>query len=120
MLKLALLVLTMNADGSVQTTVSEADNLSECQEQLETVQGLLLGMEVNIAHISCGQTSAHLTPFEHGLGPESYKYHYQVKVSDEQFALTSYEGDACVADMQGNAKIYCTISSQRLLNNELQ
>lgn len=32
MLKLALLVLTMNGDGTVQATISEADNAAECQE----------------------------------------------------------------------------------------
>lgn len=112
MLKLALLVLTMNGDGSVQATISEADNMADCQEQLQTVQGLLQGMEVDIAHISCRLTAAQLTPFEHGLGPEAYKYHYQVKVTAEQFALTAYEGDACVADTQASPKTYCTISSQ--------
>lgn len=116
MLKLALLVLTMNGDGTVQATISEADNAAECQEQLETVQDLLQGMEVDIAYIFCGLTAVQLTPFEHGLGPEAYKYHYQIKVTAEQFALTPYEGDACVADMQSSPKTYCTVSSQGPVN----
>lgn len=111
----ALLVLTMNANGNVQATVSEADNLAHCQEQLETVQGLLEGMDREIAHISCRLTSAQLTPFEHGLGPEGYKYHYQVVVGAEQFALTLYEGVNCKADVQASPQKYCTISSQKLI-----
>lgn len=110
MLKLALLVLTMTSEGTIQTTVSEADDMVECQEQLETVQGLLQRMEVEIVHISCKMTAANVTPFEHGLGPEAYKYHYKVEVGAEQFALTQYEGESCVADR--DSQTYCTISSQ--------
>lgn len=112
MLKIALLVLTINPEGQVQTTVSQADDMAECQMQLETVQGLLQQMEVEVAHISCKLTAANLTPFEHGLGPEAYKYHYKVEVGAEQFALTQYEGDSCVADMKASPQTYCTISSQ--------
>lgn len=112
MLKIALLVLTINPDGAIQTTVSEADNMAQCQEQLATVQGLLQKMEVEIAHISCKLTTANVTAFEHGLGPEAYKYHYKVEVGAEQFALTLSDGASCVADTGAATQTYCTISSQ--------
>lgn len=115
MLKLALLVLTMNGDGGLQVTVSEAEDMADCQEQLETVQNLLEGMDVKIPHISCGRTTARLTPFQHGDGPEAYKYHYRVTVSENQFALAPVSGDNCTTNTTTNQKTFCAISNQQLL-----
>lgn len=116
MLKLALLVLTVNGNSGLQATVSEAEDMADCQEQLETVQNLLEGMEIEISHISCGQTTARLTVFQHGDGPEAYKYHYRIKVGAEQFALTQYVGNDCTTDIQESLKTYCAISNQQMIN----
>jgi len=116
MLKLALLVLTMNGNGDMRATVSEAEDMADCQDQLETVQNLLEGMDVQIAHISCGMTKAHLTPFQHGLGSDAYKYHYRIEVGAAQFALTQYADNDCTADIQGKPETYCAISSQQLID----
>ncbi|WP_456388094.1 hypothetical protein [Profundibacter sp.] len=115
MLKLALLVLTVNGSTGLQATVSEAQDMVDCQEQLETVQNLLDGIDIEIAHISCGQTTSRLTVFQHGDGPEAYRYHYRITVGAEQFALTQYTGNDCTTDIQASPKTYCAISNQRLL-----
>lgn len=111
MLNLALLVLTMAGNGDMHATISEAEDMTDCQEQLETVQNLLDGLDIEIAHISCGQTKARLTVFQHGQSNEAYKYHYRIAVGAEQFVLTPYEGTACTPEGQ----TYCALSNQQLI-----
>lgn len=115
MLEFALLILTINANGDIRATVSSADDRPSCLQSLETVSGILEGAGSQIVKMACGETAQRLTPFDHALGVEDEVYRYRISVAYGDFSLVAYEADNCTPGRQGDAEIFCTVSSQRLL-----
>lgn len=118
MLEFALLVLTLNPNGEFRTTVSPADDHPACLEQLAAVTDILAGIGTRIVHISCGQTSARLTPFEHGKGVADEIYKLRVTSEPGQFTVAAIEGGTCTPGVAGTVETFCTVSSQHLLDSE--
>lgn len=115
MLEFALLILTINANGDIRATVSPAEDMPACQASLEAVSGILEGAGSEIVKITCGQTAQRLTPFDHALGVEDEVYRYRVTVAYGDFSLVPFEAGNCTPGREGDAEVFCTVSSQHLL-----
>lgn len=115
MLEIALLILTINPNGDIRSTVSAADDLTACQQSLETVVGILQGAGTEVVKAACARTAERLTPFDHGKGVADEVYRYRVILHPDRFSLTPFEAGECSPGVVGNTETFCTVSSQQLL-----
>ncbi|MFV0515029.1 MAG: hypothetical protein ACK5MY_15585 [Jhaorihella sp.] len=116
MLKIALLTLTLTADGALRLTLSDMESASDCEASRENITAMLTESGINVVAAMCGETDLRLTAFEHGAGPEAEVHLYRVETDGAGFSVSPLgEGDLCVAGESGGQQVYCTRSSQAVI-----
>ena len=72
MLKIALLTLTMTAEGEPpRLTLSEMENAAACAEAQARVTRILTRSGIKVLAALCGPSDLRLTPFDHGAPPRT-------------------------------------------------
>lgn len=117
MLKIALMMLTLTADGAVRLTLSESENLEDCLASMDVVTQVLEGGGYSVLAAECGPTDLRLTPFSHGAMAEEENHLYRVEIAGEgSYAITPLAaGDSCVAAPEASPAVWCTRSSQAVI-----
>lgn len=118
MLKPALLVLTVMADGDTRLTLSYAESAEECEAMREVVTQILTDAEMPPLLTLCGETMLRLTPFEHGTPPEMEMHRYRVEIpSAGGFVVVPLgAGESCIPAPDADPAIHCTRSGQQEIN----
>lgn len=119
MLKAALLVLTLTADGAVLATLTSADDAEDCSAKQEVIRQVLESAGITPLVNECGQTELTLTPFDHGAGPEAQIHRYRVDLPEAGgFTIAPLSADqSCTAAPDANPAIYCTRSAQQVVTD---
>lgn len=117
MLNIALLVLILANNGTVQITLTDFDSLEDCETSRVAVSKILTKANYNVLSAMCGKTSLRLTPFEHGASSEDRIYRYRVVISGkDSFEITSLDAEqTCTAAPSANPAVYCGWSSQSVV-----
>ena len=114
MLKIALMMLTLTADGAVRLTLSEAEDLEDCQGAMLAVTSVLEAGGYTVLAAECGPTDLTLTPFNHGATAAEESHLYRVEIAGEgAYSVTPLAaGDACTPATEASPTVWCTRSSQ--------
>ena len=117
MLEIALLTLTLTHDGAVRLTLSEMENMAECEASRNRVVEILDAADVEVVSALCGETSLRLTPFEHGVDASQEIHRFRVEIGDrESFTVAPLdESGDCAADPAASPKVFCARSSQSVV-----
>lgn len=120
MLKPALLILTLIADGDIRMTLSAAEDMDECEATLDVVTQILTEAGNPPLLTRCGETALTLTPFEHGTPPEAEVHRYRIEVSaDAGFSIVPLSADdECEPAPDAAPAIYCTRSAQQVVSGQ--
>ncbi|KGJ06843.1 hypothetical protein SAMN04487972_10296 [Paracoccus halophilus] len=117
MLKPALLVLTLMADGGTRLTLSEAETAEDCEAMREVVTQILTEAGQPPLLSRCGATALRLTPFVHGVPAEAEIWRYRVELPEGGgFSVTPLDSAAaCDPAPQARPAIHCARSAQKVL-----
>ena len=118
MLKIALLTLTMTAEGEPpRLTLSEMESAAACAEAQDRVTRILTQSGIRVLAALCGPSDLRLTPFDHGATPEDERFRYRVELDPAGgFRVTPLAADAaCEAAPKAQPAIHCARSSQEPL-----
>ena len=116
MLKITLLVLTAMQDGSVRVTLSEADDMVECEASRDAVTTILTDAAQPPILAICGESDLRLTPFVHGVPASVETNRYRVEVTGETFTVTPLaEGEPCDEAQAADSQLYCARSAQQVI-----
>ncbi len=116
MLKIALLTLTLTADGDPRLTVTDSEDLQSCRHSKEMVDILFEDGGIETMATVCGTTELTLSPFEHGATADREIHLYRVEILDEEaYSVTPLtKGDACTPT---EGIVFCARSSQEVLQD---
>lgn len=117
MLKIALIMLTLTGDGAVLMTLSQAEDLEDCEGSKLAVSSVLEGGGYTVLAAECGPTELTLTPFEHGATPEQETHLYRVEIAGQgnYQVIPTAEGEACLAAPEATPAVWCARSSQSVV-----
>lgn len=117
MLKIALMMLTLTADGAVRLTLSEAEDLEDCQGAMLAVTSVLEAGGYTVLAAECGPTDLTLTPFNHGATAAEERHLYRVEIAGEgDYTVTPLaEGGSCEPAIEASPAVWCTRSSQAVV-----
>lgn len=120
MLKIALLTLTLTAEGETRLTLSEMADAGTCAKAQASVTEILTQSGVQVLAAQCGPSDLRLTPFDHGAAPEDERFRYRVALDPAGgFEVTSLAADAaCQPAPEARPAIHCARSSQEPLTTE--
>ncbi|MDA5095320.1 hypothetical protein O2N63_14625 [Aliiroseovarius sp. KMU-50] len=116
MLKLAFLVLTLNAEGDVRMTLSERDSLAACEATKTQITTVLKDAGYTVLASICGETDLSLTPYK-STTPDDPLNRYKVTLSgQDHFQITPLaEGDICTDAPDGQPVEFCALSAQKVI-----
>lgn len=119
MLEVALLILTLAAEGEPRLTLSPTEHMEDCLAMQDVVTQILTEAGQPPLLTRCGETDVRLSPFIHGTPPEAEIHRYRVELPAEDgyrvFPLT--DDQSCTADEVAELAIYCTRSAQFVQND---
>ncbi len=117
MLKIALLTLTLTADGEPRLTLSDMEDSAACAEAQAGVTAILKQSGVPVIAAICGSSELRLTPFDHGAAPEDERFRYRVTLdAGGGFQVEPLApGAECRAAPDASPAIHCARSSQSVL-----
>ena len=120
MLKIALLTLTLTAEGETRLTLSEMADAGTCAKARANVTEILTQSGTRVLAALCGPSDLHLTPFDHGASPKDERFRYRVALDPAGgFEVTSLAADAtCQPAPEARPAIHCARSSQEPLAPE--
>lgn len=120
MLKIALLLLTTMQDGSVRVTLSDAEDLTECEAGRDAVTAILTDAGNPPIAAICGETDLRLSPFVHGVPEDQETNRYRVEIlAGERFVITPLaEGEDCVESKGADSRIWCARSVQAVIDGD--
>lgn len=117
MLKTALLLLTLMQDGSTRISLSEAEDMVECEASRDAVMTILTDAGRPPIIALCGETELRLTPFVHGVPEDEEINRYRVEIMEGvRFTVTPLaEGDTCEPSQTAESQIHCGRSAQQVI-----
>lgn len=117
MLKTTLLLLTLMQDGSTRVTLSEAEDMIECQASRDAVMTILTDAGRPPIIALCGESDLRLTPFVHGMPEEAETNRYRVEIAaGGGFVVTALaEAEPCEESQAADSRIYCARSAQEVI-----
>lgn len=117
--KIALLILTLAANGDPRVSLSETDGMEDCEGTREVVTQILTDIGRTPVHAICGPTDVRLTPYVHGTAPEDEIYRYRVTIAGDSYAMEPLgEGANCASSPEAEPMVYCARSSQKVIAEE--
>lgn len=118
MLKITLLLLTVMQDGSTRVTLSEAEDIVECEAARDAVTTILTDAGKPPILAICGESDLRPTPFVHGVDESAETNRYRVEVTGAQFTVTPLaEGEECREGEGGNSTVHCARSAQSVVED---
>lgn len=118
MMKTALLILSLTADGGARATLAEKDSMDQCETSRETVVRILTeaGQAPHVGR--CGETDVRVTPYQQGPDPEGPLLRLRIEVpAAGGFSITALGPDApCAAAPEAEPAVYCAHSTQTLIS----
>jgi len=117
LVNIALLVLTLTAEGEVRMTLSDMEDIDTCESTELMIQNVLNDAGYTIIDSMCGDSALVLEPYNHGATAADEIHRYRVEVAGQGGFLVSplTEGEACEAAPEASPAVYCTRSSQAVL-----
>lgn len=117
MLGIALLTLTLTAQGDLRLTLSDMESPAACEAAKAQVSEILTQAGISIHTALCGTTTMRLTPYEHGADPADETFLYRVETDGQTgFKVTEIpSGSHCQAVPDATPPVYCARSSQAVV-----
>lgn len=115
MLEVALLILTLTADGEQRLSVSQTASMAACQSTRATIVGVLKQRQITVQEARCAANNLPLTPYAHGAKADAYQHHYKVTLlANEAYQLTYLKGgELCSASKSKDKTVVFAVASQR-------
>ncbi|MDO5642154.1 MAG: hypothetical protein Q4G26_07170 [Paracoccus sp. (in: a-proteobacteria)] len=119
MIKTALLLLTLTADGDIRVNLTETDGPDDCEARRDVVTQVLTGADMAPLHAICGPTALRLTPFDHAALSTDERYRYRVELPRAGgFAIRPLSaGEACTPAPDADPAVYCARSGQAVIGD---
>jgi hypothetical protein len=118
MMKPALLILSLTADGGTRATLADKDSMELCETSREAVVQILT--EAGRAPLLglCGETDVRVTPYKQGPDPEGPLLQLRIEgPATGGFSVTPLAADApCEAAPDADPAVFCAHSTQQLLS----
>lgn len=116
MLKIALLALTMTADGELRMSVTETDGWVECAMQYERTAQLHKTMGTSVIETICGEHDLPMTKPVHVQALQDAPHRYRVIIGQNgRFRIDLLgERQLCVPSQDWPNKVYCARSAQTI------